>query len=50
MILPLILICAGFFFLFQNFGWTIDFTYSWDFYWPAVLILIGLVLALKRRY
>jgi len=45
----LILVAIGTVFLFKNIYWWFDF---WDFFWPAILIAIGLALILgthKRR-
>ncbi len=50
MAFPTLLVMLGLLFLFMNTGWTFNFSLDMALYWPIVLILIGLVLMLKRRY
>lgn len=46
MLLPgLILIAIGVLFLMKNVYWWFDF---WDFFWPAILIVVGLLLIFGR--
>jgi phage shock protein C len=42
----IILIVIGALFLLKNIYWWFDF---WDFFWPAVLILVGLILIMGRK-
>ena len=49
MLFPLTFIVVGVYFLFSNAGWTLNFTPGWSTYWPAVLILIGLFIMLRKR-
>lgn len=46
--IPLLLICLGFIFLLNNFGY-LDFGHLISHYWPVVLILIGLRILFSRR-
>jgi len=42
----IILVVVGALFLLKNMYWWFDF---WDFLWPSVLIVVGLLLILSRR-
>ncbi|MCL5781765.1 MAG: DUF5668 domain-containing protein [Patescibacteria group bacterium] len=46
---PIIIIIFGVFALFYNSGWTTDFSLNIQFLWPMFVILVGLIIALKRR-
>ncbi|UCD95406.1 MAG: PspC domain-containing protein [Candidatus Zixiibacteriota bacterium] len=42
----IILIVIGGLFLLKNFYWWFDF---WDFFWPAILVIVGLILIFGRK-
>ena len=47
--LPLILIGAGIVVYYMTFGWTAPAVMSISLIWPVLLIIVGLIIAVKRR-